>query len=430
MDSSAAPTTPRLLITCPYYVPAQSGAARHMLELAKRSASEGWQVTVYTTNALDFDYFWDRRAKKTKTGTEREDSLIIRRFAVRHLPLGKYGYFGWRKLMSLLTRLPFDTTELLLRMCLFTPWVPSLYQELHEDGDYDLVHAYTLPFDSLAYAAQRYAQQRGIPFVFTPLTHLGENAKSAVREHYTLPHQIEMSRRSNRVLAQTSIERDYLIGKGVPAAKIVVVGPGVDPKSIKGGHGERFRQRHDLDGPIVFYIGVHAYDKGTVHLIKAMQLLWKRGSKANLVLAGAHFPGFGRYLDSLPQEIRDRYLVLGHVDEEEKRDLLAAGDVFVMASRTDSFGIVYLEAWIYKKPVIGALSGGVPDVITHERDGLLVSFGDISELARAIERLLHDKKFAECLGHVGYKKTMAQHTWKHKYALVSRVYEELLHSLS
>jgi len=238
-----------------------------------------------------------------------------------------------------------------------------------------------------------------------------------------------MSRRSDQVLAQTSIERDYLIGRGVPAAKIIVVGPGVDPKNIKGGHGDSFRQRHGLDGPIVFYIGVHAYDKGTVHLIEAMRLLWERGSKANLVLAGAHFPGFGRYLDSLPQEIRDRCLLLGHVDEEEKRDLLAAGDVFVMASRTDSFGIVYLEAWLYKKPVIGALSGGVPDVITHERDGLLVSFGDIAELARAIERLLHDKKLAERLGQVGYEKTMAQHTWKRKYALVSKVYEELLHSL-
>jgi len=131
--SSTAPATPRLLITCPYYVPGQSGAARHMLELARRSASEGWHVTVYTTNALDFDYFWDRRARKTKVGIESESNLLIHRFAVRHLPLGKYGYFGWRKLMSLLARLPLDTTGLLLRMCLFTPWVPSLYREL--DGD-------------------------------------------------------------------------------------------------------------------------------------------------------------------------------------------------------------------------------------------------------------------------------------------------------
>ena len=425
MASSAAPTTPRLLITCPYYVPGQSGAARHMLELAKRSASEGWQVTVYTTDALDFDYFWDRRARKTKTGTEREGSLVIRRFAVRHLPLGKYGYFGWRKLMSLLARLPFDTTGLLLRMCLFTPLAPSLYRELNGDGDYDLVHAYTLPFDSLAYAAQRYAQRCACPFVFTPLTHLGENAKSAVREHYTLPHQIEMSKRSNRVLAQTSIERDYLIGRGVPAAKIVVVGPGVDPKSITGGHGDSFRQRHGLDGPVVFYIGVHAYDKGTVHLIEAMRLLWERGSSTNLVLAGAHFPGFGKYLDSLPQETRDRCLLLGRVDEEEKRDLLAAGDVFVMPSRTDSFGIVYLEAWLYKKPVIGALAGGVPDVITHGEDGLLVPFGNVAELAEAIERLLEERDLARRLGQAGYEKTLARHTWDHKYAQVKEVYEEL-----
>ncbi|MFH1928594.1 MAG: glycosyltransferase family 4 protein, partial [Chloroflexota bacterium] len=209
---------------------------------------------------------------------------------------------------------------------------------------------------------------------------------------------------------------------------IIVVGSGVDPKSITGGHGERFRQRKCLDGPIVFYIGVHAYDKGTVHLIEAMRLLWERGSNANLVLAGAHFPGFGGYLDSLPQETRDRCLLLGRVDEEEKRDLLAAGDVFVMPSRTDSFGMVYLEAWLYQKPVIGAIAGGVPDVITHGEDGLLVPFGNVAELAKAIERLLQEKDLAKRLGQAGYEKTMARHTWDHKYAQVREVYEELARS--
>ncbi len=426
MASSTAPAAPRLLITCPYYVPSQSGAARHMLELAKRSVSEGWQVTVYTTDALDFEYFWDRHARKTTTGSEREGSIVILRFAVRHLPLGMYGYFGLRKLMSLLARTPFDTTRLLLKLCLLTPWVPDLYRQLAREGDHDLVHAYTLPFDSLAYAAQRYAQEHGIPFVFTPLTHLGEGEKSRVREHYTLPHQLEMSRRSDRVLAQTSIERDYLIARGVSAEKIVVIGPGVEPEAIVGGSGDRFRRRYGLDGPLVFYIGVHAYDKGTVHLIEAMRLLWGQGSDANLVLAGAHFTGFERYFASLPQEMQDRCLLLGRVDEEEKRDLLAAGDVFVMASRTDSFGIVYLEAWLYKKPVIGALAGGVPDVITHAKDGLLVPFGNVAELAEAIEGLLRDRGLARRLGQAGHEKTMARHTWDHKYAQVREVYEELI----
>src|SRR3712207_7592070 len=54
---------------------------------------------------------------------------------------------------------------------------------------------------------------------------------------------------------------------------------------------------------------------------------------------------------------------------EDKRDLNAAGQVFCMPSRTDSFGIVYLEAWLNGVPVIGANAGGVPEVISDGVDG-------------------------------------------------------------
>jgi len=425
---SNRPATRRLLILCPYYVPRHSGAARHVRELASRSMSDGWSVTIYTTDALDFEYFWDRRKRRIAAACELDAGMSVRRFSVRHLPFGKLGYFGVRRAMSCLARAPFDTTEILLKTCLLTPWVPGLYRHLAQDRDYDLVHAYTLPFDSFAAAGQGYARERGIPFVFTPLTHLGESERSPVRESYTLPHQIALSARSDRVLAQTSIERDYLVSRGVRPDKIVVVGPGVEPASLEGGSGTRFKKGHGVQGPIVLYIGVHAYDKGTVHLIEAMRHLWEEGSTANLVLAGTHFQGFDPHLSSLPQHARDHCLLLGPVSEAEKQDLLAAADVFVMPSRTDSFGIVYLEAWLYRKPVIGARAGGVPDVITDGEDGLLVRFGDVDELSRAIERLLSDHELARRLGESGHEKTLARHTWEHKHALVRKVYEELLPS--
>jgi glycogen(starch) synthase len=428
VPTNAESTGRQLLILCPYYVPHRSGAARHARELAIRSMPDDWNVTIYTTDAFDFEYFWDRNRVRIKAESEVDAGMTVRRFPVRHLPFGKLGYFGVRRAMSWLALAPLDTTGLLMRACLLTPWVPDLYRHLSQARDYDLVHAYTLPFDSLACAGLRYAKARGVPFVFTPLTHLGEGERSPVRESYTLPHQIEISAQSDRVLAQTSIERDYLISRGVSADKIVVVGPGVEPASLEGGEEARFRKRLGLEGPIVLYIGVHAYDKGTLHLIEAMQRLWEQGSTANLVLAGARFDDFDLRFASLPRQTRERCLLLGPVDEAEKQDLLAAADVFAMPSRTDSFGIVYLEAWLYQKPVVGARAGGVPDVIADERDGLLVPFGDIDELAQAIERILSDKELARRLGRAGYEKTLAKHTWEHKHSLVRRVYEELLAS--
>ena len=75
--------------------------------------------------------------------------------------------------------------------------------------------------------------------------------------------------------------------------------------------------------------------------------------------------------------------------------------------------------------MIGALAGGIADVISHERDGLLVSFGDVEELANAIERLVEDEELAHRLGLAGYKKTLALHTWEHKYSLIKDAYETL-----
>jgi glycogen synthase len=109
-----------------------------------------------------------------------------------------------------------------------------------------------------------------------------------------------------------------------------------------------------------------------------------------------------------------------------KLDAYAAADVFAMPSRTDSFGIVYLEAWCYGVPVVGARAGGVPDVIDEGKDGLLVRFGDVEELAGAVGRLLGDRKEARRLGANGRARVVRELTWDHKYAQVRAVYAELL----
>jgi glycosyltransferase involved in cell wall biosynthesis len=168
-----------------------------------------------------------------------------------------------------------------------------------------------------------------------------------------------------------------------------------------------------------------AYDKGVFHLVEAMRQVWAEGTSARLVLAGAVLEPMRRFWLGLPEECRQRILLLDGISEADKLDLLAAGDVFAMPSRTDAFGIVYLEAWSYAKPVIGAAAGGVPDVIQHEQDGLLVPFGDVPALAASIERLLRDPLLMRALGERGRAKVLAEYTWDKTFAVVNRLYEEL-----
>jgi glycosyltransferase involved in cell wall biosynthesis len=177
----------------------------------------------------------------------------------------------------------------------------------------------------------------------------------------------------------------------------------------------------------VFYQGTAAFDKGTVHLVQAMQKLWREGLKDTvLVVAGPTMSHFEHFYYNLPEEDRSRIKMLGFLEPEDKNDLFAAGNVFVMPSRTDSFGIVYLEAWLNGIPVIGARAGGVPALIDHEKNGFLVNFGDVSRLAIFIKTLLDDANLATKFAENGRAKTLENYTWDKVYGKIKQIYQNVL----
>lgn len=413
----------RILHVVPRYWPYVGGSEKWFQEVSERLARDGHQVTVLTTNAWDLEFFWDRTKRSIPVEEEVHNGVRIRRLPVRHLPLSHIVYPGTRRLMCWLARGPRLGHGALFPLGATTPLVPTLAREMARlDPPPQVVHATTVPFDSLVYYAQRYAQARDLPFIMSPQTHLGEPESDEVRRHYTLPNQIEMMRRSTFVIVRTEIERRGLEGLGVPPQKMVKVPAGADPQEITGGQGQRFRERYGLRGPIVFSLGALAYDKGSMTLVEAMKLLWRQGLEAHLVLAGPVMEPFRRYFDAQPEEVRARCLVPGFISQEEKTDLLDAGDVLVMASRTDSFGMVYLEAWLNLKPVIGAWAGGVPEVIAHGEDGFLVRFGEAQELAGRIRQLLEDRELAQQMGTRGERKVLENYTWDRVYQQVLPLY--------
>ena len=163
---------------------------------------------------------------------------------------------------------------------------------------------------------------------------------------------------------------------------------------------------------------------------KARSISWKRcaGSgetewRWHLVLAGQALDAFTNYLRTLSPAERERIHVLGYVDEATKRDIFDATNVFAMPSRTDSFGIVYLESWLYRKPVIGARAGGVPAVIDDGTDGFLVEFGDVADLSERIDLLIRDRELARRMGERGEEKVLNHYTWDLVFPRIQEVYQ-------
>ena len=408
------------------YWPCAGGSEKYFQEISERLADEGHSVTVMTTDARDPEYFWLRDKDSLQLKEEMHNGVVVRRAPVQHLPMAHVLYHRTRQLMILLSGLPLDTTPILAMLSRTTPLIPTLRQQLRAAaGDADIVHVANVLLESLVAPALDHARARDIPFVLTPFVHLGTSENDPVRQNYTNRYQLSLIKAADKVIVQTDIELRYLESKGVPGYKLVKIGVGVNPEEVLGGDGKRFREKYNLDEPIVFYIGSQSFDKGIRDLVEAMKSLWQRGSKGKLVLAGATTHHFSRYFDAQPEWVKKNCVQLGVIPDDEKRDLLAAGDVFAMPSRTDSFGIVFLEAWLYEKPVIGALAGGIPDVVTDGKDGLIVRFGDVPHLSDCIQNLLTDSRLAQALGERGHAKVLREHTWDKKFSLIAQQYKEL-----
>jgi len=406
------------------YFPLIGGGELYIKELAERLVGDGHSATVLTTDAAEPEYLWLRGKKRVATAQEVIHGVKVRRFPVRHLPLLPYSYGLIRLLAAKLSKAPVDTTPFLSALTRLTPWVPGLERYLTTlDRRYDVVHAWSIPYESLIRAAALYAWRQGIPLVITPLLHLGEPGSDEVRRFYTMRHQLALLRQSDAVIVNTEIERDFLAMRGVDIHKIHIISPGVTLEMVTGGDADRFRAHYGIKRPFVLYLGLVNYDKGAVHTVEAMRRLWQEGVKADLVIAGTILEPFRNYWRTLPQADRRHCHLLGPIGEETKRDALAAASVLSLPSRTDSFGMVYLEAWANGLPVVGARAGGVPAVIADGEDGYLVPFGDVAALADRLACLLADQTLAQRLGESGRRKVMERYTWERAYAATRAVYE-------
>lgn len=410
------------------YWPGVGGGETYFQEFSARLAADGHDVTVITSDAFAPTAYWDPKAQRLTEPTAEHRNVVIRRFPLRHIPGSPLTYSLWR--YHLFFRLShWLPVKLALRLSRYTPWVPQLWDWVAQTQErFDLVAGMSVLYEPFVAAAEALARRQHIPFVVYPLTHLGAGARPGIDQvgrYYTMPHQLELVRRADAVIAITAGERKYYISRGLAPERISVASPGVDVADLPIGDARRFRERYGITGPLVGFLATLVPDKGALTLIEAVSRLWARGTQVELVMAGTRLAAFDRFLEGQPEAIRNRIKLLGLIDEAEKQDLLAAADVFAMPSRTDSFGIVYLEAWLAGTPVIGARAWTMDDVIDDGVDGLLVPFNDVDALAEALAALLGDPARRAAMAAAGRAKTLSRFTWENAYGQVRDVYQRL-----
>jgi glycosyltransferase involved in cell wall biosynthesis len=403
------------------YPPAPGGSEAYFARLSRYLAQQGEEVTLFTTTALDLEAFWSPKGKCLPPGTASEDGVQVVRY-----PLD-WRFRGRRYLMKALSLWPQR-----LWQCLTLPCNPVSHAMWRDAGqaaaNFDLVHASAFPYAWPIACGLRLARRLGVPFLLTPFLHLGdpEDPCDRTRRQYTTPALLSLIRAADLVFVQTALERAALVERGIDPARLVQLGMGVEPAECTSGNRQRVRQQWDVtdDTVVIGHLANNSIEKGTVDLVQAAEQARQSGHHFHLVLAGPQMPNFRRFWRAHGPD--PRTTCLGWLTDEQRRDFFAGIDVFVLPSRSDSFGLVLLEAWANGIPNVAYRAGGPASVIRHAEDGLLVPCGDVAGLGEAIAQLVDDAKLRRQLGMTGLERTASEFRWPDKLATVRGTYREII----
>ena len=251
-----------------------------------------------------------------------------------------------------------------------------------------IIHAYGS--SHLSWAAYEAARFLRIPFVVTPLIHPGQ--------YGTGPLDIDLYRNADAIIAGTDVEKKYYLSEGVGDAKIHVIGL-ADRMDTTIGKDLICSGLKKTDR-LVLYIGRIEEYKGVDKLIEVARLMpeIKFAFVGPLVdrVSFSKKPSNAIYSDPLS------------ISSEMLAAWYHRADIVCLISKYESFGLVIMEAWQFKKPVIVSDTPSLRCIVDDGINGVVV-YPEVAEIKRGIEKILNDTGFAARLGEAGYR------TWQENY---------------
>jgi len=244
-------------------------------------------------------------------------------------------------------------------------------------GNADIVHCFSTGY--LAACTSDVCARRKIKLVQSPAVHFGKWGDSPLLlRSYAKADVVTCLSNSAQQKFENLLPKSRSKIVTIPALTIntdMVIDTVTQPKS-----------------PVILFLGRREKHKGLDLLCCAMERLLQ---PATLVIAGP---------TTASPKYHKSIVDLGAVSESQKQSLLANCALLSVPSSDESFGIVYIEAMRYAKPVVALNIAPVNEIVVHNETGLLVPPDDPAALGEAIDALLADQKLRETLGANGRKR--------------------------
>jgi 1,2-diacylglycerol 3-alpha-glucosyltransferase len=286
---------------------------------------------------------------------------------------------------------PRDPEDRLMRRGHINRLLPML-----KERDFDVVHIQT-PFIA-HYAGLHLARELGVPTVETYHTFFEEYlyhyvpfVPRSLMRFAARRFTVSQCNAVDRIVSPSRAMQVALANYGVNSV-IEVLPTGLEASQFRLGNGARFRQQHGIDSsaPTLLYVGRVAHEKNIDFLVHIFKRVLAAIPNALLLLVGEG-PAQA-HLRQLVQQLglNDHVRFIGYLDRDtELLDCYQAGDVFVFASRTETQGLVLLEAMAQGTPVVSTMHMGTRDVLEHAR-GARIAEDNETAFANAVTELLND----------------------------------------
>ena len=289
----------------------------------------------------------------------------------------------------------------------------------------DVVHAHwILPQGFLAYLCKKLY---GIPYIAT--AHAGDVfplksiflrflSNLAIKEAGCCTANSSFTKRK---LLKISNNKDI---------KIIPMGVDLSVFSQKNKN-KNLKKKLEIKSKFILTVGRLVEKKGVKYLILAMKDVAKRFPDSKLVVVGDGPERNGLEILAKELKLEDSIVFMGSLENRHLPEFYATADLFVgpsivtQSGDTEGLGVVFLEALASGTCVIGSDVGGIPDIIKHNKTGLLVKQKSPRQLSNAIIRLLSDKSLRKRLAANGQKKVRSSYSW----ALIGKRFNELVTSI-
>jgi glycosyltransferase involved in cell wall biosynthesis len=309
-----------------------------------------------------------------------------------------------------------------------TYWAPSLARALsREVRKFDLVHLHSV-FLWPTWVAARFAQKADVPYLISPR---GMLIKELIERRSRLAkaawiNLIERSnlKRASAIHVTSELERVQLMRFKWRLPQVAMIPNGVE-EIESGTETEPSNDVMEIAAhqPLVLFLGRISWKKGLDRLLNAFALT----SVGTLAIVGSDDEGLVPQLRRLAVSlaIGDRVVFLPRmVMGCDKENLFSATRLLVLASYSENFGNVVLEAMQRGIPVVVTPEVGAAEIVRQAQGGIVVQ-GDPKPLSEALNHLITDSALVQCLGKRGRKYVMEQCAWPRIAAQMEALYESL-----